>query len=111
MALTGGLSATPESFFPTLPSLSLLVEDAAEGFSNLFARSSPDMLGAGEVEDGKTGVCSTSLQRASMDDSQTASESKSVEGVRHACGTGGMCAAAGGASVYAAYGIGRLCQK
>ena len=61
-AVTGGLSATPESFFPTLPSLSLLVEDAAEGFSSLFSRSSPDMPGAGDLEDGKTGAQSTSLQ-------------------------------------------------
>ncbi len=60
VAVTGGLNATPESFFPTLPSLSLLVEDAAEGFSSLFARTSPDMPGAGDLEDSKSGVPSTS---------------------------------------------------
>ena len=55
-AVTGGLNATPESFFPTLPSLSLLVEDAAEGFSSLFSRTSADMPGAGDLEDSKTGA-------------------------------------------------------
>jgi hypothetical protein len=39
VATPGGINAAPESFFPTLPSLSTLMEDAAEGFSNLFVRS------------------------------------------------------------------------
>lgn len=52
----GGLNAAPESFFPTLPSLSLLVEDAAEGFSSLFSRSSPDMQGADDADDAKSGT-------------------------------------------------------
>ncbi|CAK0771570.1 hypothetical protein CVIRNUC_003873 [Coccomyxa viridis] len=51
----GGLNATPESFFPTLPSLSLLVEDAAEGFSSLFSRSSPDMHTCDDMEDSHAG--------------------------------------------------------
>lgn len=37
--IAGGIHAAPESFFPTLPSLSTLMEDAAEGFSNLFVRT------------------------------------------------------------------------
>ena len=52
----GGLNATPESFFPTLPSLSLLVEDAAEGFSSLFSRSSPDMHTCDDMEDSHAGA-------------------------------------------------------
>lgn len=52
----GGLNAAPESFFPTLPSLSLLVEDAAEGFSSLFSRSSPDLQGADDADDAKSGT-------------------------------------------------------
>ena len=52
----GGLNATPESFFPTLPSLSLLVEDAAEGFSSLFSRSSPDMQTCDDMEDSHAGA-------------------------------------------------------
>ena len=52
----GGLNAAPESFFPTLPSLSLLVEDAAEGFSSLFTRSTPDMQGADDADDAKSGT-------------------------------------------------------
>ena len=52
----GGLNAAPESFFPTLPSLSLLVEDAAEGFSSLFSRSSPDLQGPDDADDAKSGT-------------------------------------------------------
>ena len=66
VAVTGGLNATPESFFPTLPSLSLLVEDAAEGFSSLFSRTSPDMPGAGDLEDSRRGAQSTPLHEVSV---------------------------------------------
>lgn len=59
-ARAGGLNATPESFFPTLPSLSLLVEDAAEGFSSLFSRSSPDMRGACDDADADANPGATS---------------------------------------------------
>ncbi|CAL5228044.1 g11108 [Coccomyxa viridis] len=72
----GGLNPTPESFFPTLPSLSLLVEDAAEGFSSLFSRTSPDMPGAGDLEDSKTGSigCRSMGSVCNSDEDDTDSE-------------------------------------
>ena len=56
MVPTGGIHAAPESFFPTLPSLSTLVEDAAEGFSNLFIRTPSERRSSDETEDGPAGM-------------------------------------------------------
>ncbi|CAL8462063.1 g1594 [Coccomyxa elongata] len=84
----GGINAAPESFFPTLPTLSSLVEDAAEGFSNLFIRTPSDRRSSDETEDGPAGS-SPRQQVASPGDSggeDYASESElpsTSQGTKH----------------------------
>ena len=52
---SGGIHAASESFFPTLPSLSTLMEDAAEGFSSLFMRTPNDRRSSNEVDEAVAG--------------------------------------------------------
>jgi hypothetical protein len=52
----GGINAAPESFFPTLPSISSLVEDAAEGFSSLFVRAPELRRSSDDLDDAPTGA-------------------------------------------------------
>ena len=52
---TGGINSAPESYFPTLPSLSGLMEDAAEGFSSLFVRAPESRRSSEDLENEPTG--------------------------------------------------------
>ncbi len=65
--MTGGINAAPESFFPTLPSLSGLMEDAAEGFSSLFVRAPQSRRSSDDLENEPTGAFIQKPGRAAVD--------------------------------------------
>ena len=63
---TGGINSAPESYFPTLPSLSGLMEDAAEGFSSLFVRAPESRRSSEDLENEPTGCAHETSQRPGL---------------------------------------------